>query len=281
LLGGDISVNSQPNCGSTFTFDILATAIAAPCAHPVEIITEPIAGLVPGQPSYRILIVEDRATNRLLLLNLLKPLGFQIREAENGVEALKLWRDWQPDLIWMDMQMPLMDGYEATRQIRAREWERRESISLGSLPASTKIIALTASAFEEQRQAILAVGCDDFVRKPFQQQELLAKLSQHLGVQYVYEKSTSAAIAPTAKLDPNLNELPAAIAAMPPEWTLHLYQTAAQGNDVVALQLLEQLPDEYGDLKRELQNLISNFQFERLMELIQPTPAMALENSVN
>ena len=82
----------------------------------------------------------------------------QTREAENGVEAIAIWEEWQPHLIWMDMRMPVMDGYEATRQIKSHLKGQ-----------ATVIIALTASALEEEKTIILSSGCDDFVRKPFQQ----------------------------------------------------------------------------------------------------------------
>jgi CheY-like chemotaxis protein len=105
----------------------------------------------------------------------LTTIGFAVREAENGQVGLQLWQQWQPHLIWMDMRMPVMDGYEATRQIRAQIKGQ-----------STVIIALTASAFAEMRSAILEVGCNDFVRKPFQEQMILEKIAEHLGVRYVY-----------------------------------------------------------------------------------------------
>ncbi|MEM5838773.1 response regulator, partial [Pediococcus acidilactici] len=128
-------------------------------------------------PVYRILVAEDKPTNRLLLVTLLSSLGFEVREVENGQAAVAMWESWEPHLIWMDMQMPVMNGYEATKHIKA------------SLKGqATVIIALTASAFEEQRQAILSVGCDDFMHKPFREENLLAKISEQLGVQFIYEE---------------------------------------------------------------------------------------------
>ena len=87
-------------------------------------------GLAPDQPEYRILVVEDRLENRLLLVHLLTRIGFVVREAENGQEAIALLSSWQPDLIWMDIRMPVMDRYEATRQIKAREMGRIPSPKL-------------------------------------------------------------------------------------------------------------------------------------------------------
>jgi CheY-like chemotaxis protein len=92
-------------------------------------------GLEPGQPTYRILVVEDKWANRQLMVRLLAPLGFEVKEATNGQEAIALWQDWHPHLIWMDMRMPVMDGYEATREIKARSGDR-----------SPVILALTANA---------------------------------------------------------------------------------------------------------------------------------------
>jgi CheY-like chemotaxis protein len=102
-----------------------------------------------------------------------------VREAENGQQAVALWDSWQPHLILMDMRMPVMDGYEATKRIKFHLKGQ-----------ATVIIALTASAFEEDRTMILSAGCDDFVRKPFQEEVLLEKIATHLGVRYVYEESS-------------------------------------------------------------------------------------------
>ncbi|MDT9298480.1 MAG: response regulator, partial [Arthrospira platensis PCC 7345] len=132
-------------------------------------IMDRVIGLAPKQALYRILVVEDRESNRLLLVELLSVLGFSVRAANNGSEAIAIWQEWNPDLILMDMRMPVVNGYEATRQIRSQPGGR-----------DTVIIALTASAFEEQRQDIMKVGCNDLLRKPFQRGELLSKLSQYL-----------------------------------------------------------------------------------------------------
>ena len=103
----------------------------------------------------------------------LDPLGFDIREVEDGAAAIDLWQRWQPHLIWMDMRMPNLNGQEATRRIRQAE------AAQGLKP--TVIVALTATAFEEKRQEILAAGCNHLIRKPFRAEDLFATLQQHLG----------------------------------------------------------------------------------------------------
>lgn len=177
LMGGNITVNSRSGLGSLFRFEIPVHLVSMPQAQPAQCSPPKVIGLAPNQPPYRLLVVEDSATNRLLLVTLLSRLGFEVMEAENGQVGLDLWAHWEPHLIWMDMQMPVMDGYEATKRIKATPRGQK-----------TVIIALTASAFEEQRQFVLTSGCDDFVRKPFQRDELLTKLRQYLGVQYRYQE---------------------------------------------------------------------------------------------
>ncbi|MEM9161897.1 MAG: response regulator, partial [Cyanobacteria bacterium P01_F01_bin.4] len=212
LMEGEITVETVLNQGTTFQFDIQASLTPAP-RTPLPS-AQQVVGLAPDQPSFRLLIAEDEPVSRKLLTKLLTSLGFEVRAAANGKEAVELWESWHPDLIWMDMQMPVMDGCEATRQIRARgkvegrgnrvegkeNWvEGRENKPTHHPPPITHhpsptthhpspttpiIIALTASAFEADRERSLAAGCDDFVSKPFRRDEILAKMSQHLGVRY-------------------------------------------------------------------------------------------------
>jgi CheY-like chemotaxis protein len=192
--------------------------------------------LAPDQPTYRILAVDDRWESRQLLLHLLSPLGFEVREAENGQQAVALWDSWQPHLILMDMQMPVMDGYEATKQIKSHLKGQ-----------ATVIIALTASAFEEQRTMILSAGCDDFVRKPFREEVLLEKIATYLGVRYLYEDLSQ----PTSqKLGEKVEVLtPEALAVMPKEWRSQLYLAAKGCNDEEILTLIEQIPEPHTALK--------------------------------
>lgn len=187
-----------------------------------------------------------------------------MQEAKNGQEAVAIWESWEPHLIWMDMRMPVMNGYEATKQIKA------------SLKGqATVIIALTASAFEEQRQAILSIGCDDFVRKPFREEYLLAKINQYLGVQFLYEDSHQP-LAVSGQLEekaecytPSANSL----TVMPTGWVEQLHHAAAQGSDLLICELIEQIPKEHAPLAVALTDLVENFRFDLVTELAQPNQA--------
>lgn len=258
LMGGEITVRSQPGVGSIFAFKITVKLTEKSSVEPVHP-TQKIIGLAPQQKSYRILVVEDKLTNRLLLHKLLHSIGFAVKEAHNGQEAIKIWSSWQPDLIFMDIRMPIMNGYEATQHIK--------STPNGN---STVIIALTASAFEEDRQMILSAGCDDFIRKPFQEEELLTMISRHLGVQYVYANSTAQKHSTQSNhaesefvLDSN------ALNVMSQDWIQQLYHGAAQCSDVLTNELIDQIPPENIQLANELRELVDNFRFDRIMELVQ------------
>ena len=257
LMGGDISVVSQPSQGSTFRFDIQVKQV-----DDVRLAIQTsrhVIGLAPGQPRYRILIFEDRRENSLLLLNLLKPLGFEVQLSENGQEGIALWKSWKPHLILMDIQMPVMDGLEVTKYIRAN-----------SIGQKTIIIALTASAFEGRRINCLAAGCDDFLSKPFQKYVLLEKIAQHLGVRYLYEKSqvlplSSLAVSenPQAKIE----NLKLQIAQMPAEWVAQLNHFACAADTEQILLLLEKIPQESSYLVQAIANLLDNFDFEQIINL--------------
>ncbi|HAX80374.1 MAG TPA: histidine kinase, partial [Cyanobacteria bacterium UBA11372] len=171
LMGGDLTlVRTAVGKGTTFAFEMQVTLAAAAAVAVTAPVRRAIA-LEADQPTYRLLVVEDGWENRQLLVKLLQPMGFELKEAVNGLEALDILQSWKPHLIWMDLRMPVMDGYEATQQIRA------------SLEGEAMaIIALTAHVFKEERAAILSAGFDDCVSKPFREAELFAAMSQHLGV---------------------------------------------------------------------------------------------------
>ena len=250
LMGGKIAVSSQLGVGSVFHFDIQVTPVHAPAEKINRAIGRKVSGLAPGQPTYRILVAEDNPMDRLLLMKLLSELEFDVREAQNGQEVLNVWEDWEPHLIWMDMRMPVIDGYEVTKQIKA------------CLKGQTTIvIALTANAFEEDRQSSLLAGCDDFLRKPFEREELLAKLSQHLEVQYFCEEGKDIPSLPL-----NLQSF---LKTMPAIWIKQLSSAALQCNDNLIFELLTQIPEENSSLAVALTNLAENFQFDKITTLIQ------------
>ncbi len=257
LMGGDIAVSSTPSRGSIFAFDI-AVSVANACEVQTSQPQRKAIGLAPNQPQYKILVVDDRPESRLLLIALFTSIGFAVREAENGMQAVGVWESWEPHLIVMDMRMPVMDGYEATKQIKAHLKGQ-----------ATAIIALTASAFEEERKMVLSAGCDDFIRKPFKEEVLLDKVSQHLGVVYVYEKETKISEPSGQKTDASLTDedLRRYLSQMPDAWLAKIRSASRDGSDDEILEAIEEIPPASQPLAIALTDLANNFQFQKIMEL--------------
>ncbi|MDF0552458.1 GAF domain-containing protein [Kamptonema sp. UHCC 0994] len=257
MMGGDISVTSTLEFGSKFAFDI-EMDLADPSDVQMLKPQRKVIGLAPDQPEYRILVVDDRADNCLVIDRLLSPLGILVREARNGEEAIVIWEDWQPHLIWMDMQMPVMNGYETTKQIKAHP-----------LGKQTIIVALTASAFEEERKTILAVGCDDFMRKPFQVNILFAKMEELLGVRYIYEEPIPSK--PNTEMEneivSNNQPIELQLSQMSPEWVEKIYDAANECCDDKILQLIEEMPIEISSAAQTLTALAQDFLFDEIIEL--------------
>nr|WP_242032767.1 PAS domain S-box protein [Oscillatoria sp. FACHB-1406] len=280
LLGGTIDVRSQLGQGTTFSFKLPLQVVTASEMGEVE--SEPsqrAIALEPGQPRYKILVADDRATNRELLVQLLRQFDFELEEASNGREVLALWKHWQPDLIFMDIEMPEMDGYEATRQIREMERSQRsvsgercnckESNSIAPARGSLKpapIVAITASAFEEDRQKVLSAGCNDFIRKPFQEVEILQALGQYLGVRYRYEDETSFNDKALSASDVEQADL----SVLPSQWMAQFRNALLLGKIEAMRALLEELPPEHKSLGGALLSLVEQCEFQQLYSLIEP-----------
>jgi CheY-like chemotaxis protein len=206
-----------------------------------------VIALEPGQPHYRILIVDDNKFNRQLLVKRLSPLGFELQEAIHGLAALEIVPHFQPHLIWMDLQMPVMDGYEATKRIKA-----------STQGVTTVIIAITASVLEEEQAQALAAGCDDFVGKPFQDQAIFDMMNKYLGVRYVYKELDIITKPP----------LPAVIPAnLPTDWKQAVNAAAERADAALILKLVAQIKDEQADLAKSIVALVENFEFEQLISL--------------
>ena len=256
LMGGKLEVTSTVGKGSIFSFGVLIKLqnIDVPASDRSDKVNDNrrVIG-ISGDREYRILAVDDVPASRLLLRKLLTEIGFVVEEAGDGQQAVELYSGWQPHLILMDMRMPVMDGYEATRQIK-------------SLPNGKKtiIIALTASAFEEERVVILSAGCDDFMRKPFYEAELLEKIGQYLNIDYLYEETVDVVSTEPEPL-PELN--PESLEVMPLKWRSQLYDAAAKVDNQEILQLLSDIPQEYESLAKGLENLVEHFRCDKIIDL--------------
>ena len=253
LMGGEISVESEIGKGSLFRVELPVALAKAAEVSGIKLMQPAVLGLEPGQPAWRILVVEDDPENRLLLSSLLVQVGFEIRKAENGKEAIALFEAWQPHFIWMDMRMPVMDGYEATAKIR-------------SLPGGdeVKIVAITASAFKEQRKTILEAGCDDVVHKPFKSHEIFDAIAEQLGVRYLYEQEEEKA----EKRQAVLQIMPEMLAELPDDLIAEL-QNAVRAHDIEQTNaVLDRLDSAESELTNAVRRLVEDMDFRTLKNLL-------------
>ncbi len=270
LMGGeDIEVISTVGLGSCFSFVLPCTIAMLPPRAETAQPSQPVQQLAPGQPTYRLLVADDRWENRQLLVRLLTPVGFAVREAADGREAIALWETWQPHLIWMDMRMPGMDGYTAARQIKARPEGQQ-----------TAIIALTASAFEEERSLVLAAGCDDCLRKPCDTATIFQKLTEHLGVEFVHDET----VTPTAAAEDPCSDfalLQGQAAQQPGPWLEALYQASLEASATTIRDLQAQLPADSQALAQALTAWLENFRFDAIADLVVAAQAAAEAESAS
>ncbi|MEM8831096.1 MAG: PAS domain S-box protein [Cyanobacteria bacterium P01_G01_bin.19] len=251
LMRGNITVESEYGYGSTFLFTIPVKSVAV-VENDLRSPKRAIA-LAANSREYRILIVDDKAENRLLLNHLLTRVGFITKEAANGRESIDIWSTWNPDLILMDIHMPVMDGIDATIKIKQSSLERQ-----------VPIIALTASAFAESKIEILKAGCDDFLSKPIKDTLLFEKIAKHTDVSYIYEETPSCRI---DDLPDSQNIESDDLSFMPPQWLAEVNQAASQLDEQLLLELIRQIPDEHEFVREALASKIANFDFDIILKL--------------
>ncbi|ANE56100.1 ATP-binding protein [Methylomonas sp. DH-1] len=249
LMGGQLTLESSVGKGSLFRIDLPLQDTAEPqTLVPAADRSGEIVGLAPGQPQYRILIVEDQLENQLLLGQLMADIGMQVEVAKDGAQGLALFQSWQPHLIWMDRRMPRMDGLQAAQAIR-------------QLPGGdrVKIVAVTASAFMEQREEMLQAGMDGFIRKPYRAEEIYACLAEQLGLEFVYRSDTPG----PAQDDTLTAEM---LAGLPAE----LRQELRTALESLEHPRIAQTLDRIGELDRPLQKilaqLVENFDYPTILK---------------
>ncbi|MEG3921689.1 AAA family ATPase [Microcoleus sp. T3_A4] len=271
LMGGEMTVSSRAGGGTIFKFDIKVNSVES-ADRQREQPTRRVMAIAPNQPRYRIIVADDAFDNRQLLVKLLSAIGFEVYEAKNGREAIEKWEQYSPHLIFMDMRMPVMDGYEATKQIKEgnhrgiapTENEDFVGVVPPCLP-QTAIIAITASSFEEEKAVVLSIGCDDFIRKPFREANIFDALHKHIGVQFVFEELNAA----PSFTENEVNVLTkTAFSELPPQLVANLQQ-AISNLDLEQMQIvISQIREINQPLARASAACIKNFQYEQLLNLI-------------
>jgi CheY-like chemotaxis protein len=205
-----------------------------------------------NQPRFRVLIADDKEDNRVLLSQLLEPIGFELREAVNGVEAIRGYEEWRPHLILMDVIMPLVDGNEAVRDIRERFNDH-----------SVKIITISASTFEQDRKKALDVGADDFIGKPFRQPELLEKIRVLLGTEYVYEDEA------VDSAQDGIDSRGTSLSALPQDLLARISAAARVGEFDRVTELISEAALVSPPAAANLRRLAEEFDSDNLLRLIQ------------
>ncbi len=250
LMDGEITVDSELGEGTTFTITVPLES-AKNTVRPFPERATQIIGIQDTDQTYRILVVDDRWENRMMLSRMLSKTGFEVREASDGRDGIKQWKSWKPDLIWMDMRMPNMDGYEATRRIRQSEGGD-----------DVIIIALTASAFEHDRERVLISGCNDFLAKPFREANLYDMLAHYLKIEFVY-----------ADQDDSEKQIPSYEEHDFSQISESIYQqlkhAIAELNLDKVKYLVSQFSEDHPELAKKILKHASEFDFDTLSEWIQ------------
>jgi len=251
LMGGEITVSSQVGEGSVFAIHMPLKEGEAQAVQRKDK-TRRVLGFQGGQAKCRVLIVDDQEDNRQLLAQILGPVGFEIRLATDGEQGVKEFEQWRPHLILMDFRMPVMDGHEAIRRIRAAAGGKE-----------LKIIAVSASALNENRQELLGIGADDFIAKPIQEVDLFEKIHTHLGVEYVYaDEPAAAAQEEAAELTPE------SLVGWPQDLIDLMRDAVIRADLDQLLAKIQEVEARDPRIAQGLRRLAEGFQYQKLLDLL-------------
>jgi signal transduction histidine kinase/CheY-like chemotaxis protein len=250
LIGGNIAVESTPNIGTLFRVILPVQHCEEAEVMHTEATPGRVTGLESGQNDYRVLIVEDQRENQLLLQRLLKDAGFTVKIGQNGAEGVALFQSFRPHFIWMDRRMPVMDGLEATQRIR--------SLAGGK---AVKIAAVTASAFADQREEMLAAGMDDFVRKPYRPHEIFDCMERLLGVHFVHEHA--------APVDADAALSSSSLAKLPRTLLCELENDLILGNTNQLAKLIVRIEQQDAALAKVLSRHVAAFNYLPILNALE------------
>ncbi len=253
LMGGDLQVASTIGCGSTFRFNLPVHEVSTLYQTIKKAGNHQPVSLLSDEHEYRILLAEDDKDSRLMVTRLLQAVGFNVHAVADGKQAVEHFLPYHPDLILMDINMPVMDGLTATGKIKGSE-----------AGAAIPVIALTAHVFEKERQKILDAGCDDCIIKPFDETKLFAALAHHLGVQYRYSDDT-------VNQHVGMAEKPksAALTGLPEQLIRELKAAAGELNFQRTRACIEQIRLKDKDLADALMVPAEAFRFEEIVQWIE------------
>jgi signal transduction histidine kinase/DNA-binding NarL/FixJ family response regulator len=253
LMGGDITVSSIEGKGSVFTLNIEVNPGKPEIGQ--AYITKHVVCIENPRDDYRVLVVDDKEENRLVVVNFLKLAGFKTNQAINGHDAIAKFEQWNPHLILMDMRMPVMDGYEATRRIKSSGKGRQ-----------TPIIALAASSFEDEQKNKTGIEFQGSIRKPFNESELFDTIGNVLGIGYIYEEET-APDAPSRYLD-NAALVEEDIARMEDELVLKIKDAVEAADFHLLIKLIKTTENDNPELAAYLTSKANGYDYDYLQKIL-------------